>query len=290
MRSSRFQLQSFARRWSARTPSVTSLLVALCISMSCAQWILSLAKDDPLFAEGSIERLFGLSATTLASGSYWQFLSFPLIHHGAWHLLADVLLLYFAGREVEPIIGARQFASLFLTANLAGGLAQWGAMAAGWAESGRSFVGISAGAAAVAAAFATILPELEVTVLLLFVLPLRVRAKIFGFVLVGIGAMLWLSPNTTVVGPVAIIVGTFVGWVYAKALGFGNPLRVERYFRERRQQATRLERMPVDQFLAEEIDPVLEKLAAGGMQSLTRAEKRLLQQGSAKLAATKGSE
>jgi membrane associated rhomboid family serine protease len=262
-------------------------MVILSVALSCAPWIVHAATADQMFDQTRIAALFGLSAESIASARYWQFLSFALIHDGPLHLVANLLLLYFAGREVEPIIGGRHFAGLFLIANFTGALVQWGAMVAGWTPPGTVLVGISAGTAAVVTAFATILPELEVTVLLFFVLPLRVRAKLFGFALLGTAAALWLGQAATSIGPFGIAAGCLVGWIYAKALGFGNPLAVERYFLERRQQASRLDRMPVDQFIAEEIDPVLEKLARGGMRSLTRAEKRLLQRGSAKLGARK---
>src|SRR3954454_15151603 len=113
MRSSRFQLQSFSRRWSARPPSVTSLLVISAIGIFCAHWIVFAVTGETLFSQETVSRLFGLSAGTLRTGSYWQFGSFALIHAGPIHLLTNVVLLYFAGREVEPIIGSRHFFGMF---------------------------------------------------------------------------------------------------------------------------------------------------------------------------------
>jgi membrane associated rhomboid family serine protease len=285
MRSSRFQLQSLARRWSGRRPSFTATLLAGSIAAAVTHWTAFLLLGEKLFtAADPLLGLLGVSAGTVASGRAWQFLTFFFLHANPLHLLGNVLPLYLAGREVEPIMGGKHFLSLYVLANLLGGLAQWGAMTAGLAPDGAIFVGVSAGVAAIVSAFATILPELEVTVLVLFVLPLRVRAKRFSVALALLGLVLWMAQTGTVVGPVAILVGTWLGWVYAKQLGFGNPLAIERYFIERKQHALRIERMPVEQFIAEEIDPVLEKLARGGLSSLTRAEKRLLQRGSSKLA------
>lgn len=286
MRSSRFQLQSLARRWSGRRPSFTAMLLAGSVAAGATHWIAFLLTGQKLFPGADpLIAILGLSADSASSGSAWQFFTFALVHANPLHLLANVLPLYLAGREVEPIMGGRHFLTLYVLANLLGALAQWGAMAGGLAPEGAVFVGVSAGVAAVVSAFATILPELEVTLLILFVLPLRIRAKRFALGMLLLGLTLWLSQTGTVIGPVAILVGTFLGWLYAKQLGFGNPLAIERYFIDRKQHALRLERMPVEQFIAEEIDPVLEKLARGGMSSLTRAERRLLQRGSSKLAA-----
>ncbi|HEV7402662.1 MAG TPA: rhomboid family intramembrane serine protease [Chthoniobacteraceae bacterium] len=285
MRSSRFQLQSLARRWSGRRPSFTAMLLAGSIAAGVTHWSAFLLTGLKLFTSADpLIAFLGLSAETVHSGRAWQFLTFAFVHANPLHLLANVLPLYLAGREVEPIMGGKHFLSLYVLANLLGGLAQWGAMAAGLAPEGATFVGISAGVAAIVSAFATILPELEVTVLILFVLPLRVRAKRFGFALALLALVLCISQTGTVVGPVAILVGTLLGWLYANRLGFGNPLAIERYFIDRKQHELRLARMPAEQFIAEEIDPVLEKVARTGMGSLTRAEKRLLQRGSSKLA------
>jgi hypothetical protein len=43
--------------------------------------------------------------------------------------------------------------------------------------------------------------------------------------------------------------------------------------------------MPAEQFIREELDPILEKIAQRGVHSLTRGERKLLQKGRAKLAA-----
>jgi hypothetical protein len=68
-----------------------------------------------------------------------------------------------------------------------------------------------------------------------------------------------------------------------KQLGYGNPLPIQRYIFERRQRMARLDRMTADQFVKTEIDPILEKIAQHGMKSLTRGERKILEQGRAKI-------
>jgi hypothetical protein len=196
-----------------------------------------------------------------------------------------MLALYFAGREVEPIIGSRHFSALYLSAILLGGLAEWGAMAAGLLPASAAMVGVSAGAAAVLVAYATILPELEVVGTIFFVVPVRARAKLFGIGSVALGLLLWITWPESPAGPPAILAGALVGWVYIKRLGFGNPLAIERYLFEKRQRAARLDRMPTQQFIVEEIDPILEKISREGADHLTRNERKMLEKGRAKLAA-----
>jgi hypothetical protein len=42
--------------------------------------------------------------------------------------------------------------------------------------------------------------------------------------------------------------------------------------------------MSADQFVEEQVDPILDKIAREGIQSLTKEEKKMLEQGSAKIA------
>jgi hypothetical protein len=80
-----------------------------------------------------------------------------------------------------------------------------------------------------------------------------------------------------------MIAGAIFGWAYVKQLGYGNPLAIQRYIFDRRQRAARLARMNPEQFVALEIDPILEKIAEQGVKSLTRAERKVLEQGREKL-------
>jgi len=212
-------------------------------------------------------------------GHWWKFLTFGLLHADPLHLFANMVLLYFAGREVEPIVGARHFLGIYGFGNLVGGLLHWSVMP--W----EPLTGVSAGVAAVVVAYATILPELEVTMNLFFVIPVRLRAKHLAVALFGVSGLCWWTHTGMEIGPLAMIAGGLYGWAYVKQLGFGNPLPIQRYIFEKRRRAARLERMTADQFLAVEMDPILEKIAQHGMKSLTRAERKILEQGRTKIAA-----
>jgi len=59
-------------------------------------------------------------------------------------------------------------------------------------------------------------------------------------------------------------------------LGFGRPSILQRALSQRRAEAERHNAMTPEEFIAQEIDPLLEKISRDGMGSLTRAERRLL--------------
>ena len=278
MRPSRRQIQPFIRRWSAGRPSVTALLIALSAGAFAAQMI-----AEFFLAEHGGKNLFfqwlALDGFSIHGGQYWKFLTFPLLHDSnPLQLLANMVLLFFAGREVEPIVGRRHFLALYLGGNLLGGVAHWLAMP------DVPLVGVTAGVTAVFVAFTTILPEFEVTVHLFFVLPLRLRAKYLAIALLGLSAVFWVTLTMRVIGPAGMLAAGLFAWVYVKQLGFGNPLAIQRYIFARRQRAARLERMSPDQFISVEIDPILEKISTHGMHSLSRAERKILEQGRGKIA------
>src|SRR6202000_166843 len=93
----------------------------------------------------------------------------------------------------------------------------------------------------------------------------------------------WYTHVATQIGPAGMIAGAIFGWAYVKQLGYGNPLAIQRYIFDRRQRAARLARMNPDQFVAAEIDPILERIAQHGVKSLTRSERKILEQGREKL-------
>jgi membrane associated rhomboid family serine protease len=276
MRPSRRQTQPFVRRWQTGRTSATALAVALSAGAFGAQFIVeSMFAGQP--TREILRNWLALDESVFQTGQWWKFLTFGLLHAGPVQLVANLLLLFFAGRELEPIIGPRHFAAIYLGGNILGGLAHWGFMR--W----QMLMGVSAGVAAIVVAYTTILPELEVTYNFLFVLPVRIRAKHIAWMLFAACGICWYTQTGLEIGPAGMIAGAIFGWAYVKQLGYGNPLAIQRYIFERRQRAARLARMNPEQFVAAEIDPILEKIAQQGVKSLTRSERKILEQGREKL-------
>lgn len=268
-------MQPFVRRWPAGRPSATALAVALSVGAYAAQLLVELLlRDQP--SQYIFRQWLALDAPGIEAGQWWKFLTFGLLHGDPLHLVANMLLLYVAGKELEPIVGSRHFFAIYGIGNLLGGLAHW-------AASDTMLMGVSAGVAAVVVAYTTILPELEITVNLFFLVPLRLKAKYLAYALLAVSGLCWWTMTLLEVGWIGMVAGSVFAWTYVKQLGYGNPLPIQRLIFERRQRAARLERMSADQFVTTEIDPILEKIAQHGMKSLTRAERKILEQGRAKI-------
>jgi membrane associated rhomboid family serine protease len=269
-------MQPFVRRWQAGRSSATALAVALSAGFFGAQFIVeTLFNGQP--SHDILRDWMALDSGVIQSGHWWKFLSFGLLHPDVFHLVANLLLLFLAGRELEPIIGARHFSIIYAVGNVLGGLAHWAFMR--W----QPLMGITAGVAAVVVAYTTILPELEITFHLLFVIPVRLKAKHLAWALFAVSGACWATMTAPEIGPAGMIAGGLFGWAYVKQLGYGNPLAIQRYIFDRRQRAARLARMSPEQFITAEIDPILEKIAQQGVKSLTRAERKILEQGRGKL-------
>jgi membrane associated rhomboid family serine protease len=265
--------QSLADRLIGQRGSFTLCLIAinvLCFgAQSLVDWL----------SPGWIENWLALSANGVRSGYEWQFFTYMFLHGGVMHLLVNMFTLYFAGREVEAIAGRAHFLGIYFLGGFVGGLAQI------LLSSGNNpLLGASAGVFAVLIAFTTIYPEVQLTCLIFFVIPLKMRAKYLAMLLVGSSLAFALTGTMQDIGHVAHLGGCLVGWLYVKRLGFGNPMRIQQYFSQKREFADRVRRMSPEEFISEEIDPILDKIAKEGIHSLTRMERKILEKGRDKIA------
>lgn len=272
MRLSGRKASRFTRSWAPPQRIVLLSLIGLNAAAFIAQLVLT-SWNQPFVLE-----YLGLSDRGINDAYAWQFFTAPLLHNNIWHFAADMLVLYFIGRDVEAIIGQRQFLFLYLFGAFSGELGHLFLM-----PSDCVLFGASGGVAAIFIAYATILPELEMTTLLLFMVPVRLKMRrLAQIALVGAVALL-LYDRSGAVGHSAFVGGAIAGWFYAHLLGFGRTSLLQRVLRQRRLEAARLQSMRADQFVAEEIDPLLEKISQRGLASLSRRERRLLEQAREKM-------
>jgi membrane associated rhomboid family serine protease len=265
MRLSRRKPLSFTRPWTRQPRVVLLTLIGLNLAFFVAQLVLEAAQP------GFVREFFGISDRGVRDAYSWQFLTAAFLHNGSWHLLGNVLLLYFLGRDLETILGQRHFFYLYVAGSLAGELGHLFVM-----PSTCVLYAASGGVAAVLVAYATILPELELTSLRFFKVPLRLKAKHVAAGAIILAMTLVCIDRTGVVIHSAYLGGCAAGWLYAHLLGFGRPSVLQRILSRRRAAAERYRQMDTGQFIAEEIDPLLEKISCRGVKSLTRAERRVL--------------
>lgn len=276
MRLSGRKPSSTTRHWIQRPRVVLLGLIGVNIAVFVAQLFLD------AYDLGFVREYLALSDRGLRSAYGWQFITAAFLHDGPWHLLGNMFLLYLLGRDVESIIGQRQFLFLYLTGTLAGELGHLFLM-----PESSALLAASGGPAAVVVAYAAILPELELTSMIFFLLPIRLKAKHVGYAAVFLSVLGIIFDRTATVAHSSFLGGCIAGWFYAHLLGFGRPSILQRALSQRRAEAERHNAMTAEEFIAQEIDPLLEKISREGMGSLTRAERKLLAKAREKIT-TKG--
>ncbi|MET0501253.1 MAG: rhomboid family intramembrane serine protease [Candidatus Binatia bacterium] len=190
------------------------------IAVNCGVFLYQLLRPD--FNETLLE-LYGLSSQGVEQGAWWQLITHAFLHGNIWHLLFNMAGLWFAGRIVERVMGTGRFVALYFACALAGGLAQL------LLDGGRSLLlGASGAVCGVILAFATIVPEAQIVMLLFFVFPLRLRAKYLAWGLIGSSLLFLLLGFEPWIGHAAHLGGCLAGYLLARLNGYGLPSFPER--------------------------------------------------------------
>lgn len=180
MRLSGRKVSSFTRRWTQQQRVVLVALISANVGVFIAQLLLQ--NYDPDF----VRNYLALSDRGINDAYAWQFFSAMFLHAGPWHLLGNMLVLYLLGRDLESILGQRHFLYLYLAGAIGGELGHLFLM-----PSDCALLAASGGVAAILVAYATILPELELTSMVFFVVPLRLKAKHLAYGVVAISLVLF---------------------------------------------------------------------------------------------------
>jgi len=265
MRLSGRRAYSHAHRWTSSQRVVLYSLIGLNVAIFCVQLFLQATQPE------LIAQYLGLSYRGIDRAYAWQFLSAMFLQVGLFSFAAGIAVLYFLGRDIEAILGQRHFLYLYLCGMVGGELGHLFFM-----PKTTVLLAGAGGIAALIVAYATILPELEIAGSLFFVVPLRLRTKHLAYALLGASILLMLFVRHGLVGHSAWLGGCAAGWLYAHLLGFGRPSFIQRSLSRRRQAGERLRQMSFDEFVSEEIDPLLDKISCSGFGSLTRSERRTL--------------
>ncbi len=196
----------------------------------------------------------------------WQLVSYGFLHGDVWHLLNNMLFLYFLGTMLEEEIGARRFMVFYSLALTLAGLAQllFG-LSLGHAT---PVIGASGAVLAVACAMATLRPS---TRIILFIIPMTLRTLVLLFVALDVLRLVReLKGNPTGVASCAHLSGAALGFLAVRrGWIWRDPLAELDSWRERRaedQQASDEERL----------DSLLAKINREGLRSLSARERAFL--------------
>lgn len=263
---------------------------------------------SPVMLEGAV------SVAKLAAGKFWTLVTYMFVHGSVGHFLLNMLMLWFVGRQVQNLFGGRHFLQIFFLSGIAGAALEMAVNGFVHGDTITPLVGASASAFGLLMALAVLLPDEQITVFIYFIIPVPMRLWTLAkalvvmqtfFAVAGLLFPTWL-PEGLKIAYFAHLGGAFVGWFYARALGYGGrPMtyrsqwqpepqrrrtpapvaaraRVRMDFEEPSASVPPANR-PVEPDLEAEVNDILDKILLEGMGSLTEAEKRLLERASAEI-------
>lgn len=212
---------------------------------------------------------------------FWTPVTYMFMHHDIFHILFNMLWLFWMGKIFEEYLGNKRLVNLYIMGGLAGALfyvlaynifplfADSVAIA--------TVIGASASVMAIVVATATLLPDY--TIYLMFIGPVKLKWVAIFYVIIDFLSI--TGPNAG--GEIAHLGGALLGFIYIKQLKGGRDWSrsVDNMFTQRpkvkvvsqnksyQQQSTSVPRQ-------EEIDHILDKISHSGYESLNKHEKEVL--------------
>jgi membrane associated rhomboid family serine protease len=249
----------------------------------------------------SLQQHGTLSSSVWQKGWVWQLLTFQFLHVDFPHLFFNGLGLWMFGRPIEAAFGGRRMLGLWIAGGLVGGLLQLGISAAFPNQFSPDVVGASAGLMTFLAIFCRLEPDARILLALIVPVP----ARFLFYFSVGVALFFTVVPSRDGVAHAAHLGGLLFGWFWVQAgyhRGEGLWERLsEAWQRWNQQRQTRratagaaqgrilkpsfrsgsaqapTKELSDAEFIAREVDPILEKIARDGIASLNAAERQTLE-------------
>jgi membrane associated rhomboid family serine protease len=269
------------RRREASSPYPAGWILSLALF---AAWVLQAVAEEERRGEVAfwLREHLALSLDGMRAGMAWQALTYMGLHGGAWHLLVNILVVFFFAGIVQEALGRRNAMLLFLATGVAGAAAWCAAAAAGMVSASAPVVGASGGAMGLLAFAVAREPRREVVLFHALPVPLWV----LGALAVGMDLVRWVADPH---GPVAV--PAHLGGMAAGAAWALRGARRPRLLRGGGRAgagaaAAARPLVPPSASDAEErarVDALLERIHARGIASLDDEEREFLQRVSRRL-------
>jgi len=241
-------------------------------------------RGDP----GPFTESMWLDAQLVFQGQVWRLLSSVFLHDtgGFWHILVNMLMLWWFGRQVEEYLGSREFLLLYLTAGVLASLAFCLTYALGF--NGPRALGASGAVAAVLMLSACYYPGQ--IIYLFFLIPVPVWFILL--LMIASDGYSLLARRQDGVASAAHLGGLLFGYLYYRLNGrltrlFSwsaaprwNRPKLRLYEPEPEQPLRTAAKRATDEHLEAQMDAILEKIARVGMAGLTDKEREILNKAS----------
>lgn len=237
-------------------------------------------------AQALWENYLSLSNSAIKSGYIWTFITYSFLHdtNNFFHIFFNMIVIFFAGKTIEPLIGTRKFLKLYFWSALLGGIS-WSLLNT---TPQSHLIGASAAGFGLMVFMCLMYYEQYLTVLLFFVIPVLVKPKWLLWSFVIIEAFLYLfyeMPGKTVVASSAHLGGILGGYIMYYLLITKRSFLSESFFGKifspKRKNGSVIKttykvNIGDKQQLKKEVDRILDKITASGFGALTDEEKKTL--------------
>ncbi|MBP5516074.1 MAG: rhomboid family intramembrane serine protease [Bacteroidales bacterium] len=268
-------------------------LLSVIIIINVVVWIVTLFFPivDYLYARpvsslsGRFVELFALSSQVEALVSHpWTPLTYMFLHDGFWHLLFNMLMLYFGGVMFYRYLGSRRFGWVYFLSGLTGAmlyLLVYNAFPVGATVS--YLVGASAAVLGVFIAVAVYMPNYEVQFMFLRAFSFKFKYIALAYVIVDLLSI----PVDNAGGHIAHIGGALFGALYVVGMRqwAKNKLRPSHKkikVKQKRKPAASDRPLTDDEYNRrraadqKKVDAILDKISKSGYDNLSKEEKEFL--------------
>jgi membrane associated rhomboid family serine protease len=199
-----------------RRSPVTAILFGINLTLFFSEELFRVFFDCSLFP------YLALSRDGLASGGWWLLVTHAFLHANLLHLVVNMVALWFTGPLLEELLGPLRYLLLYLGGAVCGGIIQTLAT-----PGSVDLVGASGSVCALLVGFGTLFPNLQITALIFFVIPVNMKASTLGWLVIVGSLLLWLLGIERQIGHLAHLGGGIAGFVicyFYKKLGLVRSL------------------------------------------------------------------
>jgi len=258
-------------RWSIGGGGMTQAVKTLLIANGVVYLIQMLIGPQMFLALGLVPR-FAWSKFFI-----WQFFTYMFLHGNFFHILLNMYALWVFGIEIERMWGKREFYKYYFITGVGAGVIHTILTPMSTIPT----IGASGAVMGVLTAYAVMFPNRIITLLLFFILPIRMRARTLALLFAAMSLLGGISGSADGIAHFAHLGGMLIGYIYMKkGLNFdwlvdkykvwkrGRRINVDRQKQEEREKLRRL------------VDQILDKSNRVGMENLTKEEKIFLKKAS----------
>ena len=238
-----------------------------------------------IFAGQFIVNIFGFDPDPYTALTQpWRIITYMFVHGGPFHLIFNMLWLWWMGRMVEETIGPRSFSVIYFGAGIGGALLQ---IALAPFFGSNIVIGASGAVLGTLVAFAYLFPTMPI--MLLFLPPIEARYVVAGLVALDV---LLLGDGRNIARLVHLG-GAGTGFLLIKMHYQGYDLSafirpIEQMFKGKKKTSKNKKRQKnkdmyavadaeiMEEKDADELDDILEKISKKGYDGLTNEEKQKL--------------